>query len=210
MMMKKMRTLFVLALAVSCIFLAAGCSGGSGGNSGSGNSGTSGSTGTTSGSGSGTQTEIGLDEAERIALEDAGVAEADAVYVTAHPEYDDGAYIYNVEFYSGNTEYDYEIDAYTGEIRSFDQDIEDYTIGSTPSQSGGNGAQIDVEAAKEAAFSQAGVTEDAVTLTKAELEYDDGRAMYQIEYIYNDMEYEFEIDAADGSVIQQEKESFHS
>ena len=210
-MMKKLRTLFVLVLTVSCIFLAAGCSsGGSGGNSNSGTSGTSGNaSGTASGNNSGTQTEIGLDEAERIALENAGVAEADAVYVTAHPEYDDGAYIYNVEFYSGNTEYDYEIDAYTGEIRSFDQDIEDYTIGSTPSQSGGD-VQIDVETAKNAAFRQAGVTEDAVTLTKAELEYDDGRAMYQIEFIHDNMEYEFEIDATDGSVIQQEKESVYS
>ena len=206
-MMKKIRTLFILALTVSCIFLTAGCSGGSGGNS---DTPASGNTAAVSGSGSAaqTQTEIGLEEAEKIALQDAGIAEADAVYVTAHPEYDDGAYIYNVEFYSGNTEYDYEIDAYTGEIRSFDQDIENYTIGSRTPQ--GNSVQIDVEAAKAAAFSKAGVTENSVTLTKAELEYDDGRAMYQIEFIHDKMEYEFEIDAADGSIIQQEKESVYS
>ncbi len=67
-----------------------------------------------------------------------------------------------------------------------------------------------MEAAKAAAFSKAGVTENSVTLTKAELEYDDGRAMYQIEFIHDKMEYEFEIDAADGSIIQQEKESVYS
>ena len=33
---------------------------------------------------------------------------------------------YEVEFYAGNKEYDYDIDAMTGAIRSMDQDCEFY------------------------------------------------------------------------------------
>ena len=40
-------------------------------------------------------------------------------------ERDDGFLIYNVEFYVGNEEYDYEIDADTGRIMDVDYEIED-------------------------------------------------------------------------------------
>ena len=54
---------------------------------------------------------ISADRAKEIALADAGLKEGNAVFLKVKLERDDGRYQYDVEFYSGTTEYDYEIDA---------------------------------------------------------------------------------------------------
>ena len=67
---------------------------------------------------------ISADRAKQIALNDAGVKESAAVFLRANLDWDDGRMKYEVEFYSGNTEYDYDIDAVTGAILSSDRDLE--------------------------------------------------------------------------------------
>lgn len=42
---------------------------------------------------------------------------------------------------------------------------------------------------------------------KLELDYDDGVAVYEVEIIYNGMEYEMEINASTGAVIEFEAEA---
>ena len=90
-----------------------------------------------------TETNVDLAvEASVRALEDAGVAEADTDYLQVHLDRDDGAEIYDVEFAvfandGSVTEYDYEIDAATGEIRSLDHEAERITLyGGSNSQNG--------------------------------------------------------------------------
>ena len=67
---------------------------------------------------------IGETSAKQIALNHAGIAETDANFVRCFLDFDDGRWEYEVEFYSGAAEYDYDIDAYTGDILSFDYDAE--------------------------------------------------------------------------------------
>ena len=55
---------------------------------------------------------------KRQALEHAGLTEADVTFVHVKLDRDDGRLEYEVEFYKDNTEYDYDIDANTGEILS--------------------------------------------------------------------------------------------
>lgn len=43
-----------------------------------------------------------------------------------------------------------------------------------------------------------------MTFTKTELDYDDGRAVYEIEFCANGLEYELKIDASSGSVLEME------
>ena len=63
---------------------------------------------------------ITLDQARAIALDHAGISEGDATFVKEQT----GTSSYEIEFYSGSNEYDYEIDWESGAILSKDYDAE--------------------------------------------------------------------------------------
>ena len=66
---------------------------------------------------------IGVEAAKAIALKDAGQTAAAVVFTKARQEKEDGRLIYDIEFYvSGQMEYEYEIDAYSGAI--LEKDVE--------------------------------------------------------------------------------------
>ena len=62
-------------------------------------------------------------EAQAIALEHAGLTEADISRLEVRKDFDDGRQEYDVEFHADRLEYEYEIDAVTGNILSFDKDL---------------------------------------------------------------------------------------
>lgn len=72
-----------------------------------------------------TTDDIGRDKAKEIALQQAGVAEEDVTWVKVERDYDDGRLEYKVEFRLGNKEYEYEVDAKTGQVFERDVDVED-------------------------------------------------------------------------------------
>lgn len=149
-------------------------------------------------------TDIGAEKAKEIALQHAGVSASNAVFVKAEREYDDGRLTYDVDFYAGNKEYDYEILAADGTILSYDADIEGYRIPSSTSTS--SSGYIGVERAKEIALQHAGLSASGVNFVKAEFDYDDGRAEYEIEFHHNFREYEYTIDAASGTILEAERD----
>lgn len=65
---------------------------------------------------------IGTDKAKSIALQNAGVQASDATFTAAKLDRDDGRYVYEIDFYTADREYDYEIDAVTGKILDFDSE----------------------------------------------------------------------------------------
>ena len=154
--------------------------------------------------------EITAEEAKTIALEHAGLT-ADAVtFVKAKQDYDDGRLVYEIEFVtsSGNgyLEYDYEIDAATGSVVSYDYDAENYAP--QPSTTTTTGALIDEATAKLTAVNQVpGASTSDIYEWK--LDYDDGRWEYEGKIIYNQMEFEFTIDAATGAVTEWDVESIY-
>ena len=87
-------------------------------------SGSGSSSGTASQSGGSSQDTnyISADKAQSIALQHAGVSASDATFRKAHLDRDDGIYVYELEFVSGDLEYDYEIHATTGAILDWDRD----------------------------------------------------------------------------------------
>ena len=105
-----------------------------------------------------------------------------------------------MEFYTEDyKEYDYEIDALTGEVYSYDYDAETYF------QSSGSGSEITEEEAKALALAQVpGATESDII--KFETDRDDGRIEYEGEILYSGMKYEFEIDAYSGTIRSWEAE----
>lgn len=69
-----------------------------------------------------TDTLIGLERAKEIALTDAGLDAADVSFSKIKFEKDNRAVVYEVEFYQGRQEYEYTIDAYSGEVRKAERD----------------------------------------------------------------------------------------
>ncbi len=148
--------------------------------------------------------DIGVEKAKQIALQHAGVSASNATFIKAERDYDDGKLTYDVDFYAGNKEYDYEILAADGTILSYDADIEGYRIPSSTSSS--SSGYIGVERAKEIALQHAGLSSSGVNFDKAEFDHDDGRAEYEIEFHHNFREYEYTIDAASGTILEAERD----
>lgn len=65
---------------------------------------------------------IGESKAQSIALSAAGLSASQVSHIRCYLDRDDGRWEYNVEFWSGTMEYEFEIDAYTGTILSRDVD----------------------------------------------------------------------------------------
>lgn len=157
---------------------------------------------TVSGSGSSSATTdsaslLSEDDARQAALTHAGLAESDVQFVQCKLDRDDGRRVYEVEFYTTSAEYDYEVDAQTGEIVAYDYDAENYT----PVASG---TQITSDDAKRIALEHAGVAEADAARFKVELDRDDGRQIYEVEWEVGRTEYSYEINAADGTILNYE------
>ena len=69
--------------------------------------------------------DIGHAKAKSIALNHAGVSESKAYDMEIELDDEDGTLVYEVEFKSGNREYDYEIDAATGAILRHETELDD-------------------------------------------------------------------------------------
>ena len=150
-------------------------------------------------------------KAKSIALAHAGLTESQVTFLKIHLDRDDGRTVYDIDFYSGNVEYDYEINAITGAILEFDKDIENYSIpnnstnqGSQPApQPPANTNQNITEAkAKSIALAHAGLAESQVSRMKVQLDRDDGLIVYEVDFHNGRTEYEYEIDANTGSILK--------
>ena len=146
---------------------------------------------------------ISADKAKKIALGDAKLAEKDVTFVKVELELEDNRLVYDVEFYSGNVEYDYDIDAVSGTIVSADKDIENYVIPAQPSTEA-QASEISVEKAKQIALSHAGV--GSARFTKAKIDYENGVKVYEIEFKVGNMEYEYDINVVNGAIVSSSAE----
>ena len=63
---------------------------------------------------------ISESEAKQIVLQHAGVSQV--TFTEVKCEREDGTIVYEIEFYAGMNEYEYEIDGYTGKILSYEVD----------------------------------------------------------------------------------------
>ncbi len=156
-----------------------------------------------------TEAYIGEEEAKSIALTHAEKSEADVSHMLCKLDYDDGVAEYKVEFWDGTTEYDYEINAVSGEIIGFDYDMESYdvkpeTATEASPDANASAEYIGEEEAKEIAFTHAGVTESEASYVKCEFDFDDGIAEYEVEWEIGRTEYEYTISATDGTVWEHD------
>ena len=171
--------------------------------------------------GCGSRADIGRDAAVTAALNDAGVSEQETAALSVSLDEDDGRRIYDIQFNVAEKEYDYEISAADGSILSSNIDInEDYAVldnsqGAAADQNAasgqgnigtaqGNTAAVTQEQAVQTALARVpGATEQNIRI---QLDYDDGVQRYEGDIIYNNVEYDFAIDANTGEVIEWSEE----
>lgn len=147
--------------------------------------------------------DVGAEKAKEVALQHAGLKASDVTFIKSVLDYDDGRKVYDVEFYSGNKEYDYEIDAQSGQVVSFDYDVENWTIPTTPA----TGTDIGSEKAKQIALQNAGLSESQVTFVRVQADYDNGRKVYEVEFYSGNTEYDYEIDATNGAIREMDHDA---
>ena len=160
-----------------------------------------------SGSGASTgSTYIGEPAAKESALTHAGVAESSTTDVECYLEYEDGKPVcYCVEFKVSKAKYEYEIDLYSGAVLNYA--VESYdssSSGKDSAEASASTSYIGESAALAAALKHAGVAETSLTEKHVELDRDGNTMIYQVEFETRGQEYEYEIDAASGTVLKAE------
>ncbi len=81
----------------------------------------------------------------------------------------------------------------------------DYRLSKTPYiKISNSNAKISSEKAKEIALKHAGISKNNARFTKIKMDIDDGILVYELEFYVNNREYEYNIDANTGAIIEFE------
>lgn len=150
------------------------------------------------------EVKISLDAAIDIAVADAGIARADAKFTEAKLDSDDLVAHYDIEFIAGANEYDYEIAVADGSILKKEVEPADPSKPSKPQPD--VSGYISIDEAKAIALKKVSLDASKVTFKKAELDTDDRTPHYDIEFVSGGYEYEFEIDAKSGKILEFDRE----
>lgn len=199
-----------------------------------------------------------MEEARALALEHAGVQESQADVSREALSQDNGIWVYEFRFRTEQAQYEYLINANTGEVRSMVKETFVYltpepaepsmpsvesappaetapppaatvppvqtavptvppaatpaptpipTPAPTPDQS--TSMYIGMDRAKAIALDHAGLSADQVSFTHVRMDREHGSMIYEIEFRQGWTEYEYEIDAATGRILEYEHERDH-
>ena len=155
---------------------------------------------------------IGTQEALNKALNDAGFAEAEVTVTEISIDMDDALRVYEVSFFTATAEYEYDIDAVSGAVCgvSVEHFAENETVrpgekpaagettgGTTTGGTTTGSTTITRDKARSIALADAGVSASDATFTKSKLDREDGVLVYEIEFITDSTEYEYDIRRSD-------------
>ena len=143
---------------------------------------------------------IGKDKAKAIALKHAGVSESKATFLKV--EYDKEDKEYEVDFRSGDYEYDYTIGAYSGKVLEHDKEYD--PVETRPKETQPKAELIGKDKAKSIALKHAGFSAEEVSGLKAEYDKDDGVPLYEVEFYKDRLEYSYEIHGETGKILSWE------
>lgn len=164
---------------------------------------------------------VSLDAAIDIALEDAGIPREEVVLVDQPAlDKDERKPHYDIEFKHENVEYEYEVSVDDGAVVKVEKEKDkDKAVvnkdavkaenkeaekPSEPVAAQPEKEHISVEKAKEIALNNAGVKAEDAVFKKAYYDYDDRVAHFEIKFIANGYEYEYEVKASDGAILEKD------
>lgn len=143
------------------------------------------------------------EEAKALAFAHAGVTEAFDLEIELDAER--GVWHYDVDFDTTEAEFDYEVEAYTGEIlKSKKEPRKAVSQPAAPETQPEATAKLTREEAKSIALKHAGVSK-AYDLD-VELDKEKGVWIYEVDFEAAGVEYEYDIDAATGEILRSRKE----
>lgn len=167
---------------------------------------------------------ISAEEAQAIALKNAGVTDSDLTFSQVEKDSDDMKATYEVSFNTAEGEYDYTIDAETGSILDRDHEVvgtvassnnavavADTTTSSNAVSSAVAAPTITETQAKEIAVKDAGLAETAVVNLLVQLDVDNGKQYYEVDFddTKAGLDYSYTIDAETGAIVEKSNEPIH-
>ena len=172
---------------------------------------------------------ISKNEVKDIVAANMNVSSGDLYFEDIDFELDKG--IYEVEvWYINDAAYEYKIDAKEGKIIYTDfkyftnqnnssngnnnnngNSNSNNNTGNYNGQNSINGvtANITLDEAKNIALTDAELDINSVQFTREELEHDNHTLVYELEFFYNNIEYDYEINATTGDIISYDKDSIY-
>lgn len=147
------------------------------------------------------QEDAGLEQAKNAALTNAGLEASQVTFTKAKLDYDDGRDVYDIEFVTSVMKYEYEIKADDYSVLEMSKEAIEQI-----SENGQRTDLITLEEAKAIALSYVEISEEEISYTKLELEYENGVAEYEVEFYAGGKEYNLTIDALSGAVSEMEME----
>lgn len=161
--------------------------------------------------------ELTAEEAKAIALAHAALSADQVTGLKAKKDRENGLSVWEVEFRQGDWEFDYDVNAETGAIVKWEKDYDppkNTNPGSDPNPTEPRPTDappatpqlLTAEEAQAIALAHAGLTADQVTWVKTELDRDDGRSEWDVDFRNGDYEYDYEIHAETGAVLKWDKE----
>ena len=140
-----------------------------------------------------------MEKIKQAALEEfyeKGYAKASLRTICSRAGVTTGAMYFSFE----NKEFDYEINAITGEIIEFDEDIKNYDINTN--------YKITQSQAQEIALKDANLKVDQVFFDKINIDIKNNTPVYEIEFKHNNKEYDYKIDANTGEIISKSQDKY--
>lgn len=135
------------------------------------------------------------------ALTDAGLTEEELTGLRVKKERDDGKSIYEIELYVDAEEYSYEIDADTAKILEQDYEVEeDYDREPDDPDALTRKEAVQIVLDKVEGSSEMDI--------RMKYERDDGKEIYEGSLVCDGTEYEFELNAKDGQILEWSEERY--
>lgn len=148
------------------------------------------------------------EDAKSIALTHAGLTADEVTQLRSEIDRENGIRVWDVEFRSGDWEFDYAIHAETGQILKGEKEYDPLKSAPAPTEAvpAEPDAALTAADAQAIALAHAGFTADAVTRLRTEYDFDDGVPEFEVEFRVGGVEYEYEIHAETGAILSWEKE----
>ncbi len=159
---------------------------------------------------------ITLEKAQEIALTFFGVWADDATFIDTEYDIDDGTPFYELEFTANGWRFECDVNAVNGKVCHFHKERINNSKPATddekpapekPDRPATRDEVITLEEAMEIALSHAGVNAEDARFEDRDFDVEDGTPYYELEFAANGFEYEYDIHAVTGAILNVEIEA---